>query len=94
MLLPAFCQNIVNYSNGGLVHVSKNLNAYRRYFMVDVIEIFRTFRRKVDYAFYYEKAQIMILKLSKFQRIPCVICVLLCVNICVIFHPMEYMSVA
>ena len=37
--------------NGELV--SNNLNAYRRYLMVDVIEIFRTIQRKVDYAFYY-----------------------------------------
>ena len=29
---------------------------YRRYFMVDVIEIFRTYKRKVDYSFYYNKS--------------------------------------
>ena len=29
---------------------------YRLYFMVDVIEIFRTYKRKVDYSFYYNKS--------------------------------------
>ncbi len=58
MLLPVFCRNIVNYY---IVNMA-NLNLlqfkciYQRYFIVDVIEIFRTFWRKVDYTLCYNNA--------------------------------------
>ncbi len=50
--------------------ISNNLNMLiSPLFYGGVIGIFRTFRRKVDYAFYCNKAQIMILKLSKFSTL-------------------------